>query len=529
MSHSPGQEAVMEEEMEGPSVAKLLRSAFESRRSCCCRNFEAVWFERWGTPLHTVSPGDLLCCRSMQSPPSPLNECWRPQRADADLRLFSPQQQEVWIYPSRPMLEAAKSRKRACFDAYAETRSHAPLRRPQHGIIEGAVPLPHDLLVFSVVLPHLPLPAVFRARTVCWFWHETLSSPLYLRQVMENRDFYRSRLVMQTSTAIHSSCLAIFEQDHWLPNPIPLPPFCLRAAVAGLLCFSFENAGECWEDGSLLVGSPLTQQWRQLPPVPQHMNIIGESFSSSSKRFSRDVACTMWADPVQGCYKVFVLHDTALYIYDSLSGQWEGQSKRPLANYRLANFCRRDCSITPSGLLHQLSVDGQVVFSYDMGDKSKSYVKTYGPSNMDLLQLKQPYSRLPALAYCNSRVFVVARMKSEKTMDVGSWLPWVIHGPVAIWELHILASGDTGRWGWPVSVAPQDLLEDAIAGSDGTDFCVTTDDEKIIYLVLPGGSIMLAYDVVSTLWTSLSGCPPAYLIGFHPQPYYMPLLWLGSV
>ncbi|KAI5057841.1 hypothetical protein GOP47_0027856 [Adiantum capillus-veneris] len=469
---------------------------------------QQFWLHYWGKPIPLA---DLLFC------PSPLmSSCIY---AGPELKPFLPALRDLahnptsgpsqnWVLGPH-LIEAAKTQRRTCFDSYPNTQRPPPAQLGQ--ISSDAVSLPHDLLLFSMVLPHLPLPDICRARAVCRLWHQTLSSPLHLPCVMQNPDLDRPRLVIQTSSSNHSSCLAIFDRDHWSSNPIPLPNFCLRAAAAGLFCFSFETASGCWKEGvHLLVGNPITQRWRRLPPGPK---VRRSDFRSI-------VACTMWADHARGCYKVFVA-SSYLWMYDSSSDQWTqldffGVMDGP---------CRQDCSVTPSGLLHYLTGDAKHVASYDMESGSISKVRTYGPSNMD--ERHQPFSRLPALVYCNDTVFVVARMNADVTMS--GRFPWVSHGLVAIWELDASAFGDSGKWGWPVSQVSQDLLEDAIAGSDGTDFCVTTDGDKTIYLVLSGGATMLVYNVASKRWSSLPGCPSAFIISFHPQPYYVPLLWLRPI
>ncbi|MCO5606995.1 hypothetical protein L7F22_061186 [Adiantum nelumboides] len=513
----------MSQDVERPSVTDCLRSmrVKGETSNCCSRHLEAAWSQHWGQPLHTVFPADLICLHGERT--SSISS-WQMQRSHMELKIFFPPPQELGIDPSRPgrewlpaVIDAAKERRRACFNRYGCPQP-APAALLMPPVTTDDAALPHDLLLLAMVLPHLPLPSVFRARAVCQSWCQTLSSPVHLRRLTTNADFVNSRLIMQTSIPGEQSCLAIFDQGHWLPNPIPLPPFCLRAAGGGLLCFSFETARGYWEEDMLLVGNPVTQQWRKLPSVP------------GLHRVSRDVACTMLADPLQGCYKIFLLDNSRLSIYDSLSDNWLSIHRRwPKAISGRVRFCRRECSVTSSGLLHQLSLDGKVVFSYDTEEGSTSYVETYGPSNMDTFQLQEPCSRLPALAYCNGRVFVVARIKVKTPIICIGKLPCVFHGPVAIWELNETGFGDMGKWGWPVFVVPQEMLEDAIEGSDGTDFCVTTDGDKSIYLVLSGGAMMLVYDVISGVWSSLPGCPSSFLIGFHSQPYYTPLLWLGPV
>ncbi|KAI5057839.1 hypothetical protein GOP47_0027854 [Adiantum capillus-veneris] len=493
-----------------------------------------LWLHYWGKP---ISLADLLCCPSPRMSPCIDRHSENPCRcaiAGPELKPFLPALRDLphnpifgpsqnWVLGPR-LVEAAKTRRRTCFDGYSNTQHRRQgiqgngwnLAPPaQFGQIPpDAVSLPHGLLLFSMVLPHLPLPDVFRARAVCRLWHQTLSSPLHLCRVMQNPDFDCPRLVIQTSSSNHSSCLAIFDRDHWFSNPIPLPNFCLRAAAAGLFCFSFETGSGCWEEGvHLLVGNPITQRWRRLPPGPQVSRLKGENFCST-------IACTMWADHAQGCYKVFVA-SSYLWMYDSSSDGWTLMDFFEVTD----GLCRQECSVTPSGLLHYLTKDAKHVALYDMERGSVSKVETSGPSNMD--QRQQPFSRLPALVYCNDTMFVVARMKADVTMS--GRFPWVIHGLVAIWELDAPGFDDSDKWGWPVSVVPQNLLEDAIAGSDGTDFCVTTDGDQTIYLVLPGGATMLVYNVASKMWSSLPGCPSAFTIGFHPQPYYVPLLWLRPI
>ncbi|KAI5068957.1 hypothetical protein GOP47_0015258, partial [Adiantum capillus-veneris] len=81
------------------------------------------------------------------------------------------------------------------------------------------------------------------------------------------------------------------------------------------------------------------------------------------------------------------------------------------------------------------------------------------------------------------------------------------HRLVAIWELDASDFGDFDKWGWPISMVPQDPLKDAIAGFHGIDFCVTTDRDKTIYLVLPCSATILVYNVASKRWFSLPGWP----------------------
>ncbi|MCO5557077.1 hypothetical protein L7F22_010633 [Adiantum nelumboides] len=158
----------MNQDVEGPSVTERLRSmrVKGETNDCCSRR----------QPLHTVSPADLICLHGERT--SSISN-WQMQRwrSHMELKVFFPPPRELGIDPSRPgrewlpaVIDAAKERRRACFNRYGCPQSApAPLLIPPVATDDAA--LPHDLFLLAMVLPHLPLPSVFRARAVCQAWH----------------------------------------------------------------------------------------------------------------------------------------------------------------------------------------------------------------------------------------------------------------------------------------------------------------------------------------------------------------------
>eukprot|EP00250_Pteridium_aquilinum_P017496 c23657_g1_i1 orf=115-2307(+) len=391
--------------------------------------------------------------------------------------------------------------------------------------------LPHDLLL-DVLLRCLPLAQVISARAVCRAWHQALSSPRCFRLLVHNPDSARPYLIVQTSTPVNSSCLTFFDpaRSCWPCTPIRLPPFPLSAAAGGLLCFRKGSSSACW-NRVLLVGNPLTQQWRELPPVPIDVG----------SEHGRSPWCAMCADQFKGCYKVFVMHPFSdkilnIYTYDSTTGQWESYKQEHREPDALPNegisTPKRTFNLSPNGSLLQVScVEGRILL-YNPTDRSFRVVNIVSyPRLLDTFDLdikSAPYARLPTVAFCSEKFYLVGRI-STAFSKVGGRLPFMLHGPVGIWELEVNMVGTHGVWVGPVARADEDLLECAIAGSDGTDFYVTTDCQNIIYLFLTGGTTMLAYDVASHKWAPMPGCPAAHLLSLQGEAYYQPLLWPGPL
>lgn len=396
------------------------------------------------------------------------------------------------------------------------TPSPFPSPSPFPECIPAHVHLPHDLIISNIVASRLPLLDLIRARAVCRTWRDSIFSPIIAEDFLSNPNCHRPQLLVEHSS--HSGpSLAAYDPylNHWFV--IPTPSFRhLVAASSGLFCYVTEDG---WPP-SLVVGNPLTNQWRHLPSIPLGVPAYGPQIVG------------MTADAVAGSYKVMVLFgrwgdDANAYLpfmYDSTAGSW---APRSAVSARLL-FATSRSTVKPPDTL--LSVDSNALnlFSYDMTNNTGSMTQLqHLPS---LINDEDPktnlWRRLPQIASCKDALFLVARCLGERAPKcrVGQ-VPIVLHSSVGVWMM--LPSSD--NWEFTTRI-PLGLLETLVKGSDGTDFIIASNGSSHLFFVLKGSPHMLAYDTSSSSWTLLSGCPADYnSYPLHQNVFYESLLWIAAL
>ncbi|MCO5553904.1 hypothetical protein L7F22_007430 [Adiantum nelumboides] len=381
----------------------------------------------------------------------------------------------------------------------------------------------HDLLL-DVLIRRMPLAQIIAARVVCRVWHEVLTSPECFCLLANNPDAMKRYIIVQTSSPSNPSGLTFYDtvRECWLCTPINLPDLPLLAAAGGLLCFGDNFSSPSWS-GVLLVGNPLTQQWKELPPLPLFEQEKGHL-----------PWCGMLADWQEALYKVFVVYTNSeiicIYTYESATGQWgtfmRKHAETDLVDYGLDASLKRSFTLSPQGCLLQVSCEERRILSYSVKNSSFDVVKLgRDPPAIDKFDLNTklaPYARLPVLLSCGERFFLVGRT-TRQNCQVGGRLPIALHGSLGIWKLRIKSAHRYGDWRGPMTEVVD--LEREIEGSDGTDFYATTDSQSTIYLFLTGGTTMCAYNVRTRSWTSLPGCPSSHLLNLQGEAYYEPLIW----
>lgn len=373
-----------------------------------------------------------------------------------------------------------------------------------------------DLTMCHIVASRLPLFDLIRARCVCRVWRDSIFSSPNLNS-FSNPDCQRPRLVVEHSSPQGAS-LAAFDPclDRW--SVIPIPSFGhLVAASGGLFCFVLK-AGR---PPLLVVGNPLTKRWKHLPAIPLSVwahgpEIVAMTTDRKAGSYKVMALFGLWNDDASDAYLPF--------LYDSTIGGWEMRSVVPARH----SFCTFGSVVKLPDTLFSLDADALSIFSYDMTRNtcSTKLLQHIAPQlSLDDAHVNS-LCRLPQIANCNNRLFLVARCLEERRCEykVGQ-LPIVLHSSVGIWVMQ----PDFGEWEF-VTMVPPDLLARVVKGSDGTDFIIASNGCNQIYLILKGGSNLLAYDTISSNWLILSGCPADYTFYPHPQKaFYEALLWTALV
>ncbi|KAI5079072.1 hypothetical protein GOP47_0006743 [Adiantum capillus-veneris] len=268
----------------------------------------------------------------------------------------------------------------------------------------------HDLLL-DVLLRGMPLAQIISARVVCRAWHEVLTSPQCFNLLSKNPGAARHYLILQTSSAVNPSGLTFFDKERkcWLCTPIELPHLPLLAAAGGLLCLADNFSSPSW-GRVLLVGNPLTQQWKELPPVPMLEEEDGHS-----------PWCGMSADWQEACYKVFVVYSYSdrmcVYTYKSTTGQWnafkQDHAKAVMVDSALeASLLKRTLTVSRQGYLLCVSCGERRILSYNVADGSFQEIKLGDPLGLDVFDLNiksAPYARLPTTLLCGEKFYLVGR------------------------------------------------------------------------------------------------------------------------
>lgn len=377
--------------------------------------------------------------------------------------------------------------------------------------------LPHDLIISNIVASRLPLINLIRARTVCRAWRDSIFSPVIAKSFHANADCQRPRLVIEHSSPL-GPCLAVFDAFMHDWSVIPTPSFGrLVAASSGLFCY----VTEAGRPPSLVVGNPLTNQWKHLPAIPLSVpahgpQIVGMVANSSAGSYKVIVLFGMWDDDASDAYLPF--------MYDSTSERW---THRNTVSARLSFATSRTVMKAPDILLSVDSSAGNLL-SYDI---TNNVGHTTQLKHLPLFineedQKTNLWRRLPQVAICEGELFLVARCIGERAPECKlGQLPIVQHSSVGVWMMHT----NSGDWQF-ITRVPLELLEKLVEGSDGTDFIIASNSGSTLFFVLKGSSHMLAYDSTLYSWTVLPGCPADFnSYPLHQSAFYEPLLWVSAM
>ncbi|MCO5575401.1 hypothetical protein L7F22_029202 [Adiantum nelumboides] len=406
-----------------------------------------------------------------------------------------------------------KSRSPAC----SQSKTPGSPRWDTLSAIESYRHLPHDLIIANIVASRLPLLDLVRARTVSKSWRDSIFSPTFAENFVVNPDCRRPRLLVEHSSP-SGPCLAVFDShlDCWAV--VPTPPFGrLVAASGGLFCF----VADAGRPPSLVIGSPLTNQWKSLPPIPlccpaHGPQLVGMVANSSKGSYNVMVLFGMWNDDATDAYLPF--------MYNSVSGKW---TVRNSISARLS-FSTSRSVVKPPDVLKCVDSNAGCLLSYDMTNNVGH--TTYLQHLPSLINEEDPktnlWRRLPQIAVCEGLVYLVARCIGEEAPECKlGQLPIVQHSSVGVWTM----CDNSDVWDF-VTCIPLDLLETMVKGSDGTDFIIASDGCSKLFFVLKGSPHMLAYDSSLRSWTLLPGCPADYnLYPLRQSAFYEPLIWLAAL
>ncbi|EFJ37682.1 hypothetical protein SELMODRAFT_402181 [Selaginella moellendorffii] len=125
--------------------------------------------------------------------------------------------------------------------------------------------LPEDCV--DRILARLPLPSMFRLRSVCKRWNSFVHSEAFF-SLQSEISASRSSFLLCTQGRV--SCVYNFSLDGWHFVPVPriilpidIPPVTVVSASGGLLCYANQVA-EC---STLFVCNPFTKVLREMPPM----------------------------------------------------------------------------------------------------------------------------------------------------------------------------------------------------------------------------------------------------------------------
>ncbi|EFJ15008.1 hypothetical protein SELMODRAFT_12951, partial [Selaginella moellendorffii] len=286
--------------------------------------------------------------------------------------------------------------------------------------------LPEDCV--DRILARLPLPSMFRLRSVCKRWNSFVHSEAFF-SLQSEISASRSSFLLCTQGRV--SCVYNFSLDGWHFVPVPriilpidIPPVTVVSASGGLLCYANQVA-EC---STLFVCNPFTKVLREMPPMRRVRLIHKLSIVTdpSSKLYQIMVSGEDGGDVGQMlCPHVYKLYTE---VYDSRSGSWE-MAACPLPE---AKFGSDPGVWLDSGSFYSITELPYGVVSFDSKTRTWSEVKAEMPSGLASPSL---------VAYKKSRLLMIGRVKGRSSatakpeLKPATAMAAMVEEGLKVWEL----------------------------------------------------------------------------------------------
>ncbi|KAG0610626.1 hypothetical protein M758_7G079300 [Ceratodon purpureus] len=262
--------------------------------------------------------------------------------------------------------------------------------------------LPSDILDQALAL--LPLPDVFRVRSVCKRWNSVIHcaqfQELSLRSSVSWGPFYSPRVGWkgQGSRSVLWSSYDLSE-GKWITMPQFEFPVCaqssswnLLAANGGLFCFGASDGPR-----RILVCNPMTKTWRELPSVNMDYS-------------ARVVMVThMIVDELRSSYKILFAGTATVDLYDSVTNKWNAAEKLSAGlSFRSGAYCNGEIY-----LLTKLLSSG--LYSVMILDLTNLRWKE------STILIPPSFAKYPYIVACSGQVYLVGgSSETTDTMPMGS-------------------------------------------------------------------------------------------------------------
>ncbi|CAK9199185.1 unnamed protein product [Sphagnum troendelagicum] len=318
--------------------------------------------------------------------------------------------------------------------------------------------------VVERVLVHLPLQSLVRMRAVCKKWDHYVFTGAFAKMRAETTLPPPPQKPWIVMTSTEKSLFAYDSgMDTWHDVPIPFNAQELHvvASAGGLLCFS--NAWFQWP--GMYVCNPMTQKWRQLPPMNTWMiSTVGMVYEEAATPASFKVlVCGRRED-----------HGMITEVYDSKTNLWTvGSTPTPAARKYGG-----DASLWCDGVFYCLTFPFSTLclLAYDLQQGSWHELPVRMPAPI----------MSPSLVECKGRLMLVGGIEEQMVFKI------------QIWEL------DSKKWEWiELERMPPQLCKDF-----GTNMlpskplsCFGTGD--LIFFTVPSSRNYmpaLMYDIIHCTW-----------------------------
>ncbi|GLJ47655.1 hypothetical protein SUGI_1006620 [Cryptomeria japonica] len=349
--------------------------------------------------------------------------------------------------------------------------------------------LDHD--VTGEILRRLTLSSLMRAKSVCKAWNMVISAPTFNLNVEDTDHFVMQQMVQGfQGIAFFSSAL-----NRWFR--IPLLPwktwswhynkrynrrptqFYLCGAAAGL--YLFLDWHNVFYRNRPVIINPVTKQRRDLPPLPLRYRLTPgaavEFIAQSSHNGGYFQVITLG-------FKESRPWDFCNLLYNSTTNKWTDVPATPAIPKTSFFETLRWTSAVHNGVVYFTNKYDHLA-CYDIASGVFQFKRIEGglPPKMNSYDdVKNMHTSLPSVMVCTGKLILVGRCSS--------------------WSL--------------ISVTPQDLLEDTVKSSDGTDFMVAAGSGKI-WLTIKGSLNMMCLDLRSMEWSVLPGCPAEDPVNCFPR------------
>ncbi|GLJ47526.1 hypothetical protein SUGI_1003670 [Cryptomeria japonica] len=363
--------------------------------------------------------------------------------------------------------------------------------------------LDHDAM--KEILQRLPVPSLMRAKTVCKEWNTAISATnFYLNN--ETHHFVNQ----QSQHGIAFFCAAL---NRWFPiclpwnkhtwdrnmhyHPHPTKLY-LCAASEGLFLFvNFQN--------DPVIFNLLTKQHRFLPRP--------KGWITGGPASELIIQAGHFEIIVIGIY-----HDR-FQLYDSTTDAWKDIPAT--ADFlEIGEYIHSWKSTLHKDMAYFTNDYGHHLGCYDIACREFQFKEIEGgrPPKIDSRDLhNNSDASLPSLVACNGKLFLVGRLEKEAgegRVSIWGGFPFIEHTLLGIWELDSRVD-DSKNWSL-ISVTPQDLLEETVKSSHGTDFMVAASSEKI-WFTIRGSRNLLTLNLRSMEWKVLPGYSAEDLVDCVPR------------